>query len=307
MKRALALAACVTMLAFAAGLLFASPPPQTEEPVEAVPETVLRVQLPDGTVTQMAMTDYVTGVLLAELPGSFGPEMRKAQAVVSRTYAARRIGSTKHPSGADVCTDPGCCQGWMDPACADPENAAQNRLAAEETAGQVLIFDGKLIDATFFSCSGGRTEAAREVWGTDVPYLQPVDSPGEQAPHNEDTAVFTPEDFAEKLDVVLTGPPEDWIGTVRRTEGGGVAEMEICGKVFSGTELRKRLGLRSTNFEMTAEAGGIAIHSRGFGHRVGMSQYGAEAMAQAGYDYGQILAHYYTGAELVEWELTVDN
>ena len=176
-------------------------PADRTEAVQTVPSgdsldgtMLLQVLMSDGTVEQKPLDDYLAGVILAEMPASFEEEALKAQAVVSRTYTLRQTARNKHDS-ADICTDPGCCQGWIsyEDYCAKageagPDGAQAAAQAVKATDGQVLVYDGGLIDATFFSCSGGRTETAVEVWGSDVPYLQSVDSPGEEAPH----IVFTP-------------------------------------------------------------------------------------------------------------------
>lgn len=271
-----------------------------ESPGEEKVEGDLRVLWEDGTVREMELNDYLTGVLLAELPMSFHEEARKAQAVVSRTYTLRRVASPRHEE-ADICTDSTCCQGWKNPA--DQENADLALAAIQATEGQVLTYGGELIDATFFSCSGGRTEAAVEVWGSDVPYLQSVESPGEAAPHNEDTQQFTKEEFRSLIlaaapEAELSGNPADWFGSVTSTVGGGVEELEIGGVTFTGTELRSILGLRSTVFAVSTSEEQIIFQTRGFGHRVGMSQYGAEAMARSGSTYEEILLHYYAGVSL---------
>lgn len=256
----------------------------------------------DGEVVTLTLDNYLTGVLLAEIPVSFEPEAAKAQAVVSRTYALRRVANSKHAQ-ADICASPNCCQGWNDPATARPEDAAFARSAVEGTDGMVLTYGGSLIDATFFSCSGGRTEAAVAVWGSDVPYLQSVDSPGEDAPHNEDVEVFSVQDFAQKIqqaapEAALSGSPESWFGNVTATQGDGVASLEIGGVSFTGTDLRSILGLRSTMFDLSVTEDEIRIETRGFGHRVGMSQYGADAMALSGSTWEEILLHYYTGVTI---------
>lgn len=298
MKRTLPLAASVLFLGFAVPIAMARSPKTAPAPVPepTAPKTMLLVEDETGQAVSMELDRYLAGVVLAELPGSFHPEVRRAQAIVSRTYALRRLGSGSHASGADLCISPGCCQAYREPDSREEARAAL--LAVQETADLVLTYDGELIDATFFSCSGGRTEAAVEVWGTEVPYLQPVDSPGEAAPHNEDTVFFSREDFARRLG--LDPEREDGLrpGTVTYTRGGGVSEMEIGGRVYSGVELRRLLELRSTVLELYEDADGIAVTTRGFGHRVGMSQYGAQAMAEAGSDYRDILLHYYTGAAL---------
>lgn len=257
-----------------------------------------------GNLQQMTLEDYLLGVVLAEMPASFEPEALKAQAVVARTYTCKRMEGGKHDAAA-VCMDPGCCQGFRAPADYLDEGGKQTavdkvRSAVKSTDGQVLHYDGSLIDATYFSCSGGSTEDAVAVWGQDVPYLRAVDSPGEEdAPRFTDSVSFTPAQFAGKLGLSDQGDPASWFGAVRYTEGGGVDTMVIRGKTFTGPRLRSALGLRSTAFSVSVDGKTITVTTRGFGHRVGMSQYGAQAMARTGSSCAEILAHYYTGAELV--------
>lgn len=309
------LAGAVMPLVLAA--LFQKKPPVPEAESESIsptvsqrqsdPETAISVLNPAGNLQQMSLREYLVGVVLAEMPADFDPEALKAQAVVARTYTRKRMERSKH-DGAAVCMDSCCCQGWK----SAEEYLSQGgrsasvdkiRSAVEDTDGLVLRYDGKLIDATYFSCSGGTTEDAVAVWGQDVPYLQSVESPGEEAaPRFTDSVSFSPAQFAEKLGLDSTGDPAAWFGSVTYTDGGGVASMVIRGKTFTGTQLRSRLGLRSTAFEVRASAESVTITTRGFGHRVGMSQYGAQAMAEAGSTCGEILAHYYTGAELVREE-----
>lgn len=254
----------------------------------------------DGALQTLPMDEYLTGVLLSEMPGSFHTEAKKAQAVVARTYTLRRMGgSAKHPGA--VCTDSHCCQGYLDPGSfADGQTVALARQAVEATRNQILTYDGELIDATYFSCSGGMTEDAVAVWGSDVPYLQSVESPGEEiAAHFTDTKHFTKKQLESALGIQLSAA--DWLGKVTYTDGGGVASMIIGGRAFKGTELRSLLGLRSTAFDASVTDGGITFTTKGYGHRVGMSQYGAQAMALAGSSYDQILAHYYQGTTLTRW------
>lgn len=253
----------------------------------------------DGTVMKMDMDTYLTGVLLREMPSDFHDEALKAQAVVARTYACRRNAlAPKHTQGA-VCTDSSCCQGYWDITDFLSQGGAQEAVdrataAVKDTAKQVLTYAGTLIEATYFSCSGGRTEDALAVWGTDIPYLQAVDSPGEeQATYNTDRVKFTAGEFAERLGISPSGLPATWFGEVTYTQGGGVDTMVIAGTVYRGTTLRSKLGLRSTAFTVLAVGDSIHVTTKGFGHRVGMSQYGADAMAVNGSDYLQILQHYY--------------
>ena len=257
-----------------------------------------------GNLRQMPMDEYLVGVVLAEMPADFDSEALKAQAVVARTYTRRRMDSGKH-DGAAVCMDSGCCQGWRSPESYLDEGGRQAsidkvRRAVADTDGAVLCYDGKLIDATYFSCSGGSTEDAVAVWGQDVPYLQAVKSPGEEdAPRYSDSVTFTAAELAQRLGIENRGDPAGWFSDVTYTDGGGVESLSVRGKSFTGTQLRSKLGLRSTAFSVEVQGEKIVITTRGFGHRVGMSQYGAQAMAERGADYEQILSHYYTGAELV--------
>lgn len=262
------------------------------------------VLLSNNTVAKMDMQTYLTGVLLAEMPVEFENEALKAQAVVARTYALRRNTlSQKHMRGA-ICTDSACCQGYR--AAEDflvnggsPELLDRMVNAVSGTEGQVLTYNGTLIEATYFSCSGGRTEDALAVWGTDIPYLQAVDSPGEEgAVYYTDAVQFTADEFAYLLGISPKGPVSGWFGAVTYTHGGGIDTMVIAGKSFSGITLRQKLGLRSTALTINTVEDVIHISTRGFGHRVGMSQYGAEAMAVRGCNYKEILSHYYPGTFL---------
>jgi stage II sporulation protein D len=278
-------------------------PEETTKDTQHFSEKIQQVTvLQNGDLIQMDIDTYLTGVLLAEMPAGFHEEALKAQAVVARTLAVKTntIGG-KHPRNA-ICTSPACCQGYCAPSAylstgGTEASVLKVRNAVTATDSQVLTYNGTLIEATYFSCSGGRTEDALAVWGTDIPYLQSVESPGEEnATHYADTLQFTASEFAQRLGLQGNDKPSAWLGTVTYTDGGGVDTMVICGEVFRGTQIRSLLGLRSTAFAILVVGDTIHISTRGFGHRVGMSQYGAEAMAVTGRGYQQILSHYYTGA-----------
>lgn len=278
-------------------------PNQTEQAHSGTAVTIAVLQA-DGTVSQMNMDAYLVGVVLGEMPANFETEALRAQAVVSRTYALKRnTTGQKHKEGA-VCTNSACCQAYRSIADYLSGGGSQEAVdkvssAVKSTGMQVLTYNGGLIEATYFSCSGGRTEDAKAVWGTDIPYLQAVDSPGEEeADYHTDTVEFTGIEFAARLGISPNGTPSSWLGAVTYTDGGGVDTMVIGGRTFNGTALRQKLGLRSTAFEMTAIGNTICVTTRGFGHRVGMSQYGADAMAVGGNSYREILAYYYPGTKL---------
>lgn len=290
--------------------------PQREEtPTTATEEQVNKVQqekripvLTDtGEIQDMELNEYLLCVVLGEMPASFQMEALKAQTVVARTYTLKHnLLRDKHDDG-ELCTDHTCCQAFCAPdayleAGHTADQLERVKQAVRETENQVLVYEGSLIDATYFSSSGGRTEAAVAVWGSDVPYLQAVDSPGEEiASDYVKTVQFSSEEFTMKLGENLSGQPETWFGLITYTDGGGVDTIEIGGKVYTGKDLRSRLGLRSTAFLISAVGDTVTVTTRGFGHRVGMSQYGAEAMAQNGSTCSQILSHYYPGTTLENW------
>ena len=203
------------------------------DPAEALDNRTVRL-LAGEEILELSMEDYLTGVLLSEMPVDFSPEARKAQVVAARTFTCRKLESPKHTQ-ADVCADFACCQAWT--SRGDLERKYGDDFPAvwqsaqelvRESAGEVLTFGGELIDAVYFSCSGGATEAAVAVWGTDVPYLQSVESPGEEiAPRFSSQEIFAPAEFSEILraenpDVHLTGSPETWVGETAYTEGRSV-------------------------------------------------------------------------------------
>lgn len=279
----------------------------TEPTVQTEPELVsLPMRLRTGDqLQQMDLDAYLVGVVLAEMPVTFETETLKAQAVAARTYARKAyVTGGKHGDGS-LCDSPSCCQAYMTEEAflargGTREGLEKVRSAVLETSGLVLTYEGELIEATYFSCSGGSTESAVAVWGTDYPYLQAVDSPGEEnALHDRDTVTFSLEQFQAALGSVLPEDPQTWFREVTYTPGDGVDTMVIGEETYTGKQLRSLLGLRSTAFSMQVQADAVTITTRGYGHRVGLSQYGADAMAVTGGDYREILAHYYPGTEIV--------
>lgn len=267
----------------------------------------VRVINQEGVLEEVDLDTYLVGVLLGEVPADFEMDAIMAQAVVARTYALRRnLKKDKHSEGA-VCVNHSCCQGYRDvqsylDAGGTEETITRMRQAVDSTKNLVLTFNGELIEATYFSNSGGRTEDAQSVWGSDIPYLQAVDSPGEESyGHYTDTVKFTTDEFQQLLGDELLGRSGTWIKSVTYTPGGGVDTIKIGNVTYTGTKIRSLLGLRSTAFVITASGDSIIITTKGFGHRVGMSQYGADAMAVQGSDYKSILAHYYQNTTLQQW------
>lgn len=284
------------------------PDNQISQSADAQTPQLQKMDIPvfhDGQVSELDLEIYVVRVVLAEMPASFEMEALKAQAVASRTFALRTCADGQKHDGA-VCTSYRCCQAYMTEEAYlqrgwDPNNVERVREAVQATAGQVLTYDGQWIRATYFACSGGYTEAAVTVWGKEYPYLQSVKSPGEEETvYYTDTKEFTLDQFQEALGVSLSGSVDTWFGTITYTDSGGVDTMSIGGVSYRGTTLRTLLGLRSTIFEVIVSDSRVVFVTKGYGHRVGMSQYGAEAMALEGYDYRQILQYYYQNTQLAD-------
>ena len=266
---------------------------QTEEPFILVSDQ-------DGRAGSMDPETYLTGVLLAEMPSEFHREALKAQSVAARTYVWKAFTTGGKHGDNSVCMDSACCQAYMTSEDylargGTLENLEKLRKAVEDTVGMVLAYDGELIEATYFSSAGGSTESAVAVWGADYPYLQAVTSP---EPIRTETVSYARDIFFRLLGIPEPREDESMIGSVAYTEGGGVATMEICGHAFTGTQLRAILGLSSTDLEISTVGDMVRITTRGYGHRVGLSQYGANALAESGYTWQEILQHYYPGTTL---------
>lgn len=285
------------------------PVPTTRETAAATQSQPPKpIQIPvmkaGSVVERMELEEYVRGVVLAEMPAYFEIEALKAQAIAARTYALRRVKLGDRHSDNAVCTESTCCQAWMSDEAYLSTYGTRRELekiaaAVEATASLVLTFQGELAETTYFSCSGGQTEDALAVWGEEIPYLQSVVSPGEEkAGGFSQTRRFSPQAFSAALGRTFGGDPTTWLGAVTKTPGGGVETMVIGGVEYSGTQLRKLLSLNSTSFTMWVENGTIVVSVRGKGHRVGLSQYGADAMAATGCRYETILTYYYRGAEI---------
>ena len=262
-----------------------------------------------GVVETMTLQDYLWGVVAAEMPASFAPEALKAQAVAARTYSIYQMGQSgeKHP-GADVCDDYTCCQAYVTPAQAaqswgeDAERYADKvSQAVAGTDGLLCLYGGAPIDAVFFSSAAGKTSDAVEVWGSQVPYLRSVDSPeGEEVPGWKTVVTFTLEEFRIRFlerfpQADLSGPAVGWFSEPTLDSSGGVASMTVGGVAATGTQLRAALGLRSAHFTVEPGEESVVLYVTGYGHGVGMSQYGANALAAQGEDFETILKWYYTG------------
>ncbi len=274
----------------------------------------LRVLQNDGTVVTMSMADYLLGVVSAEMPASFEPEALKAQAVCARTYALWRAQAGSHAAeGADVCADSSCCQAYLSPGDAAArwgahaaEYTAKLSAAVAGTDGQVLTYGGSLIQAVFFSSAAGATEDAAAVWGSTLPYLVSVDSPeGDEVPNYRSTVTLSAGEIkalAEEagLGCDLSGDPAGWFSGLTRTVSGRVASLSLGGVSMTGGAARSLFSLRSAAFDVACDGGSFTFSVTGYGHGVGLSQYGANALAKDGASWREIVEHYYTGVTIQE-------
>jgi stage II sporulation protein D len=269
-------------------------------------------------IMEMNLEEYIKGVVAAEMPAEFDLEALKAQAVAARTYAARTMrmhggsGSIQHP-GADVSTDPREGQAWAS------EQTLNNRWgsfkfsrywakvsrAVEETRGLVLIYNGEMINALFHSTSDGQTEDSAEVWGQKMPYLNSVACPwDEKSPRYKGNKEFTISELEDYLGpdagvvTVAKNGKSDLVQVIERTAAGRIKKIRVGSKVFEGTTVREKLGLQSTNFTWSFEGEKIRFDTVGYGHGVGMSQYGANGLAKEGKGFREILQYFYQGVQL---------
>ncbi|MBO4407430.1 MAG: stage II sporulation protein D, partial [Clostridia bacterium] len=268
-------------------------------------------------VTEMTLSDYLIGVVSAEMPALYPKEALKAQAIAARTYVIyrktireERPASASHEN-ADVCTNSAHCQAYATPEKREEkwgehseEYLALIRAAVEETDGEIVAYRGKPISAVFHALSSGATESAEDVWGYEIPYLQSVESPWDREHEKFETAVtletgeFKEIFLAKYPDARFPENPEGWIESVTRSAAGGIRELTVGGVTLSGRAFRNLYGLRSAHIDFSFGSGEITMTVRGFGHGVGMSQYGARGMALEGKTAEEILAWYYSGTEI---------
>lgn len=281
------------------------------------PDSAVTVRLLDGgEVLTLSLSDYLTFSVASEMPVSFEPEALRAQAVALRTFYAYKLAHPTHEE-ADVCSDSACCAAWHSEEFfqnkwgADYEaNIAKARSAVADTDGLILTYGGEAALAAFHSSSAGKTEDSGTVWSASLPYLVSVDSPesAETVPGYEASVTVSAQEFKETVlgaypEADLTGPASEWIGACEFTGSGRVGSVRIGGVSVPGTALRALFGLRSTALSFSVSGDTVTITSLGYGHGVGMSQYGANVLAAGGMGYADILTWYYTGTEVKQYIL----
>ena len=318
MRRSAAAALVLTVLLFGGAYLAAGKErvPETqdgavqEQAAQGQRDSAVQLAVQDGeTVENMALDEYLRGVVRGEMPASFELEALKAQAAAERTYVYYQLAAGRkeaHPD-ADVCTDPACCSAWLSEQAAREkwgeefdgwESRIEDAVAA--TDGQTALYGGQPILAVFHSSSAGKTAEAGDVWSGDVPYLRSVDSPeGEETvPNYYSAAEFTAAEARTLLaqahpELTFSGGPDKWFGAVEKDDSGRVGTVEVCGAPLRGVEVRRIFSLRSACFTIDAAADRVTFRVTGYGHGVGMSQYGANELARQGRTWQEILLWYY--------------
>jgi len=277
-------------------------PPQAAAPPAFASLQVLRTST--GATQSIPLEEYLVGCVAAEMDANCHSEALKAQAVASYTYARYRL----EIAGQSALSDSGDSdQGYISRAQRQERwggnfetYEAKIGQAVRAVSGQTITYGGQPIFAAYHAVSAGRTESAEDYWGQPFDYLQSVESPGDKlSPDYSRSATLSEEDMRKALeacgDIELGKDPAQWFGAPKRSGAGGVMEIAVGGKPLTGREVRALLGLRSTHFTIEWKDGRFRITCLGYGHGVGMSQYGADFMARQGSGYREILEHYYTG------------
>jgi stage II sporulation protein D len=254
-------------------------------------------------IIAVPLEEYIVGVLAGEMPVYFHDEALKAQAVAARSYVLKRIIQNKN-NEYDV-VDSVAHQVYLDPEYLKErwkENYIPNinkiRNAVFSTKGEFMVYKDKIVDALYFSTSNGFTENSEAVFGFNEPYLRSVESTWDKdvSPVFTDSLDMSLKDFYKKLN--LSYNSNLVISSLKRSESGRVLELKINNKKYTGREVREKLGIRSTDFNIKQKANIVQIETKGYGHGVGMSQYGANGMALNNFNYKEILEHYYKNISL---------
>jgi len=260
-------------------------------------------------LVEMPLSQYLLGVVAAEMPADFHIEALKAQAIVARTYTITRLrqhggqGCDQNPH-ADICTDSTHCQAWVSqeeamakwPFFRQNANWSKIQRAVADTQGQVVTHEGNFIDAVYHSTCGGTTENSEDVYTNMIPYLRAVPCGYcTHSPRITETVRLSVQDVADKLG-------EDYedlkLDILDKTESGRIISIDVGSQILRGLEFRTRLDLKSSKISILEERDVISFTTTGYGHAVGMCQYGADGMARQGYSAEEILAHYYTGIQV---------
>lgn len=261
---------------------------------------LIKLRRSNGEITEMDLEEYLVGVVAAEMPASFNIEALKAQSVVARTYTLKLLESNREITD-DVKTQVYKSNNELQNMWGSNYNNYYQKVknAVDQTNGLVIKYNGSLIDAVYHSTSNGYTEDAINVWGNSIPYLKTVTSPWDTS----STSYLRNTNIG--FDVIsnalkINFDSSSTIDVISRDESNRILKVRFNDKEYSGVEIRNLLGLRSTDFDAEISLNGVNFTTRGYGHGVGMSQYGANGMAKSGYSFEQILNHYYLGIKIVK-------
>lgn len=274
--------------------------------------TVKVMSVGSDNITEMSLKEYLLGVVAGEMNASYHEEALKAQIISAHTLLLyTKEHNTKDLKGADITDSYAMHQAYITPEeqkekWKDNYDTYREKIGKciDEVGNLTLQYDDEYICAVFHAISNGTTENATDVWGGNYPYLVSASSIGDKlSPAYQSQAKFSEDEFKGKFkdsDLKFSDNPEKWIEKITNTDTGMVKTIKICGKEFKGTDIRKLFDLRSSTFNCEYKDGEFVFTVNGYGHGVGMSQYGANYMAQQGSNYEEILKHYYNGVEIVE-------
>lgn len=274
---------------------------------KAVSEVFRICDTETGETIEIKTEDYIFGVLAAEMPALYEAEALKAQAVAAYTFACRKKAENRDKS-YDITTDSTVDQSFISEEKAVErwgEKAEEYRKKLKEvikqTENYMITYDGKPITAVYHAISSGKTENSENVWGAELPYLKSVASPEDKlSPDYISKLTVSEKELSDKLsdECALKGEAKNYFNSLKRTESGTVKTVSVCGSDIKGARIRDIFGLRSSNFEIEYSDGSFVFTVYGYGHGVGMSQYGANYMAKQGSDFKEILTHYYSGCKV---------
>lgn len=261
-------------------------------------------------ITEISYDDYIFGVVAAEMPALYEPEALKAQAVAAHTFALHRK-ATNSSKPYDITDDFTVDQAFITEEKAREkwgekadEYITKIKGAVKDTKNLALTYNGEIALSVYHAISFGKTEDCKNVWGSSRPYLISVSSAGDKLSPNyiSQKSITLAEFKALFKDLKLTDKPSDYFKDIKKTDADGIESVTICGNKITGSEIRKKLELRSSCFDVEYKDGAFHFTVYGYGHSVGMSQFGANYMAQQGADFEEILCHYYQGCKIEEIE-----
>ncbi|MEF9919714.1 MAG: stage II sporulation protein D [Erysipelotrichaceae bacterium] len=260
-----------------------------------IDDILVTIKRSNGSVVMEELEKYIVGVVASEMPATFALEALKAQSVAARTFVKQRGFVVDDTTSSQVYKSEEELRVQWNKDYDEKINIIKE--ACRATKGEIITYNGEAISAVFFSSSCGKTNNASEYWQKVTPYLVSVDSHWDKEVNDQVTQskVLSRQEIGQKLGFQSF---VSQIGTPTYYSSGYVKAVIIDGIVFSGRELREKLSLRSSSFEISENEDEITFITNGYGHGIGMSQYGAQGMAIEGYKYLDILKHYYTDVKI---------